>query len=185
LDDVHINRARAAAAKTLAGLRSKKAVSALARACFDGEGGKLTAGCFAVRRAAVAALPCALRELGPDDYGHVEPEAIGYLCRLLSRPDEPLVLDLLAALDRVGGGSAVEAVERTQRETRSQAVREAAARVLPILLERQRREYDPQRLLRPTEAPAEAVDSLLRPALGVNLSDPELLLRPSATEESA
>jgi hypothetical protein len=98
------------------------------------------------------------------------------LCRLLKHPYEVGRLAILEALEKIGNGRAVQPVERLMNQGESLRVREEAARILPALQERQRRENDLNRLVRAADAPG-ASDTLLRPATDSGMSDPKALLR--------
>jgi hypothetical protein len=126
------------------------------------------------------ALRDVIVRLSQDDYAHVSAHTIGRLNALLLKPfpreelDEwvPLIID---SLEKIGNGSSVEAVERIATKGRNPQWREQAARVLPILLERQKLERDSSRLLRATSGEG-TTETLLRPAGVDSAANKNLLL---------
>jgi len=101
-----------------------------------------------------------------DDYGKLSPISIDVMASALhplGTRDQgvwiPLVLD---SLEKVGTGACVPAVQGMAKRGQKAEWKEHAARVLPILMERQRVEKDSSRLLRASEFDKQS-DSLLRP----------------------
>jgi len=98
--------------------------------------------------------------------------------------DERLALQvaILQALMHIGDAGDLAAVRLTERRTRGKArfavVHAAAAECLAILEERARLDGDTDRLVRPADAPDEAM--LLRPATGAPTDDEATLVRPGA-----
>jgi hypothetical protein len=132
------------------------------------------------------ALKRVLGRLGSEDYGRVSNDALGRLTNLFRARFSTGELDvwvplLLDSLEKVGTGACVEAVENVVKNGRKPEWKEHAARILPVLLERQRLERDSSRLLRATEGNA-PVDSLLRPVVASADSSDTALLR--AVEDS-
>jgi hypothetical protein len=68
------------------------------------------------------------------------------------------------------------------RRGRTALVREAAAKILPVLLERQYQDNAPHRLLRAAVAPDQPDATLLRPAGGPSETNSERLMRPVSEE---
>jgi hypothetical protein len=173
-DWVHTADVREAAARTLGILGVPESVGALSGALSDS--------CCAVSRAAEAALPPALHSLTAEHYGRLRADTVPNLCRVVQRGPAPmrLALDLLAALEHVGDGRAVAPIQSVAMRGASPRLREAAARILPTLLKRQKQENEREMLLRGATMPDAAPDILLRPATA-NAPDtaPELLLRAS------
>ncbi|HSV74560.1 MAG TPA: hypothetical protein VLH79_12445 [Chthonomonadales bacterium] len=110
------------------------------------------------------------------------------LHRLLRIPDDPLRLAVLAMLERVGGVRSLWHVEGLagigpQQSSCSMVgdtpLGREAARILPVVRERARRERERATLLRPGGDDADAV-ALLRPASGTSDDGADALLRPSA-----
>ena len=97
--------------------------------------------------------------------------------------DERLALEvaILQALMHIGDAGDLAAVRLTERRTRGKArfavVHAAAAECLAILEERARLDGDTDRLVRPADAPDEAM--LLRPATGAPADDDATLVRPA------
>jgi hypothetical protein len=180
--DSRVNTVRAAAATALGRLQIPEAVGEVAAAVHDSPGTRQTPGTGLVREAALNALPFLLDALTTHYYGRLPDQAIANLCRLLEHPNDRLILDVLEALGRVGGGSAVEPVERVARRGRAYT-RQTAERILPVLRERQRREREAATLLRPSIAPDDPSQVLLRPAQDTGQADVNLLLRPSSGDE--
>jgi hypothetical protein len=183
LEDTHLNRLRAAALRTCGRLQITGAIDMVAEMLFEGAGGQQTLGCLQVREAAAEALPSILAALTPEHYGRLPIEAMPKLCRTLYHPDDSLVMRVLEALEIVGDGRAVTDVERMVTRGRTPQLRTEAARILPVLKERQSRENAPFVLLRASAAPAETPDILLRPALNAPATEPQELLRASELRE--
>jgi hypothetical protein len=175
-------RLREAALQTLGRWGGSASVEALAAAAGLNMG--LGMGAFAL-----PSLRSVLNRLDPGDYGAVPPEGIRRLCDLLTDSDSsgfgylgadvPLILD---SLGQVAGGNAVPTVQKVTESGRMSDWRARAAEVLPVLLERRRREQESARLLRATESP-DTSDSLLRPAVGAT-QPAELLLRPTTDDST-
>ncbi len=178
--DSGYNRVRAEAVRTLSALGlAQSAASLSVAACVP-----YTAGARQVRQAAKTALPAVLSQLTPEDFGQQDSEMIPYLCHLLSRSEEPLVLAILEALGKVGDGRAVLPVQRLAVKGRTERIRAAAASILPVLEQRQKQENDPQVLLRAASQDAAASNVLLRPASSTPATEPQQLLRASYAEEN-
>jgi hypothetical protein len=107
------------------------------------------------------------------------------LCKLLNSDREQLVISILNALGRAGGGSAVLPVERLVKKGSTEAVRRLAEETLPILQERLRAEQAPAVLLRASQPPAADSTELLRAARAEPQVDPNTLLRPGMSDRSS
>jgi hypothetical protein len=166
-EDYRINRVRLAAIEALGQLRAPEAVGALA--------GELFCQNARLRHAAESALLETLPALTPEHYGALPANAVPNLCGALAHPNETLVLRVLEGLEKVGDGRAVRSVVRLAAPRRLDAVRKAAARLLPILEERKRQETDRRILLRGAACPPEDGRQLVRPMPGTD--PPEMLLR--------
>lgn len=191
VDRRRLVRARALSARALGRWAEPEAVGALARAARSRNA--------RLRAEARPALRRTLDALTPDCYGRLSAQDQLYLLPLLSEVDEPLAVAALEALGYVGGGAVVDCVRALAGEVThwkdasgsrviwprtaglSPAIREAAARVLPHIEERARRERDKGVLLRAATAAPD--QPLLRPA-GPSANEPEVLLR-SVGEEGA
>lgn len=167
------HRVRYTAAETLGKIGGVHSVGVLARAaCRPGD--------YGMWRHAQAVLPRCLDRLSDADYGKANTETQGHLCDLLNSatkdhlPSE-VTCKLFLAIEKVGGGPGVPTLEQIATRSPREDWRAEAARILPVLLERQRREQESARLLRATESP-QAPESLLRPAAATAQSE-ELLLR--------
>jgi hypothetical protein len=175
LDLMREQRLRHVALQTLGRVGGAASVDALAASASLKSG-------WATAEKALPPLRRVLKRLDSSDYGAAPPEGIRRLCELLMdcdargltylAADVPLILE---ALGRVGGGNAVETVERIAEAGRMPVWRAKARDILPVLRERQRREQDSARLLRATESPRDS-ESLLRPA-AASSQPAELLLR--------
>lgn len=110
------------------------------------------------------------------DYGRFTPTTLQNLCLLLERTatetGEPIALALLAALGKIGGGSAAAPVERVAATAGPEALRGAAIAILPLLKERGRREAAAQTLLRAAAGGNVEPEALLRAAGATEPSDP-------------
>ena len=175
------NQARIAAILSLGRLRSHTSVEDLCRAALDTNAN--------VRRASEYALLLCLPALTPQHYGHVRADTTTLLCHLLNRKKERLfahhhsterlVLAVLDALGKVGSGDAARHVALVAQNGWTQAVRERAQAVLPVLEERRRQASDPHLLLRAAFPIREDGSQLMRPAADASPDAPELLLRAS------
>lgn len=120
-----------------------------------------------------------LPRLTSEDYGRLRSDVVPNLCYLLQNYTGDFLLAILEALGKVGDGRAISAVTRLSEDAESPAhIRDAANRILPLLLERRERENDSQNLLRASKEPVSERE-LLRPAQPVEETQPETLLRPS------
>ncbi len=143
-------------------------------------------GAFGYNRMSPGPARLALRYLLP----HVDSEdmeklpfgARSKLMDALGRGHDPdLDVAILQALEWVGTGSVADKVARLAEHGATPAVREEAARVLPVLQTRLREEQAPAILLRPSHN-ASPANQLLRPGLYVETTPAEQLLRPGNTE---
>jgi hypothetical protein len=182
IEDIRLNRVRAAAAESLGRLGEPTSAGILAQTILQTSGLNLrqTVGCRDIGHAAVHALPAVLSNLTPEHYGQLPAHSVSRLCALLLEAQEPLALLILEALGKVGDGSAVADVRWMAYRSQVPRLREAAARILPILEQRQQMENAPKVLLRAAAAPVASADTLLRPASGGAVqADPQQLLRAS------
>jgi hypothetical protein len=175
LDVFRSNRVRRAALKALGHFDAPESVGALAGAASD-----LSP---KVRAEAVKALKSVMPALREDHYGRLSPETVPRLCRLLAHRNEPLVLMVLEALEKVGDSRACSPVAHVANRGRTPLLREAAERILPVLHQRRQQENDPDTLLRAAEGSA-APETLLRAVQSAAQSAPQSLLRPSALDET-
>jgi len=184
MDARYADSVRIAAATALGRLCRPESVGVLAKALFDRN--------RKVREAAESAFRVVLPTLTPEHYGRLGEDAVLHLCRALNYQEmqlhgfpadkERLVYHLLEALEKVGGGSAVQPVEEIAEYGQTTCIQEKARQILPILRERQRRENEPKVLLRATSMPADAPAQLLRPALSSEAGPPAQLLRPTTAQ---
>jgi hypothetical protein len=135
-----------------------------------------------VRAQAAQAFISITHSLHAGHYPELGRDATPQLLRLLSHPDEYVVLAALHALGCGSGGNAVQMVERCAARGRSEAIRAAAGNILPVLLQRQETERESKTLLRPSAAADSPEQTLLRAATGNTESDPALLLRSSSSD---
>lgn len=177
------NQARAIAALSLGRLRAVEGIEELARAALDRRP--------QVRRASEHALQMCLPSLTPAHYGQTRTETTALLCGLLNHKKERLfanhhsterlVLAILDALGKVGSGDAAPHVAHVAQDGWTDAVRERACAILPILEERRRQASDPHQLLRAAALPPDRGDQLMRPASDSAADTPEQLLRASGS----
>ncbi len=166
---------RISAATALGAIRHPNSLVALTEAAY--------ALSPSLREVASRSLRGILTRLRMEDYAELRSEVVPSLCRLLSHPDVTLVLNTLAALEKVGDARAIHPVRRMVDRGASPAIRMEAARILPALLERRRQLEDPFVLLRPAEpvsappapphAPAQEHTPLLPPAPPTSVAAPE------------
>lgn len=159
--------ARKFALRSLGNLRQPLSIGTLADASTKSDPEVSGEAAQALRRVLIALTP-----RHHPEYSGATPN----LCRLLGTVDESLLFQVLEALEKIGDGRAAGPVERLTKQRSSMKVCEEAKRILPLLQERQRRENDPRRLVRPAHSPADD-ETLLRPAAGSRMSEPETLLR--------
>ena len=178
LERRRMNLARAAAVLSLGRMSAPEATGVVAAAIYD----KVGEGSSEVKKAAERALPSVLGALRPDHYGQVRRNSIDYLCRILQDKRNYLVIAALEALEKVGGGSAVDPVARVAKKSRIPDVRALAGRILPVLESRRRDEQAPSLLLRATSLGEVDEAVLLRPFEQKEAIDPSLLLRPTIGE---
>lgn len=158
-DKRRINRVRAAAATALGRRPYRQCVGVLARAALDKN--------RQVREAADTALRATLPTLAPEHNGQTSADEVADLCRLMFRVDEPLALQILGALSKVGDSSAISPVGRLTQRGCTHRVRETAAALLPLLYQREEEENASRMLLRASSATPSGPDVLLRPAHSV------------------
>ncbi len=177
------NQARAIAALSLGRLRAVEGVEELARAALDRSP--------QVRRTAEHALQMCLPSLTSSHYGHMRTETTALLCNLLNHKKERLfanhhsterlVLAVLDALGKVGSGFAAPHVAHVAQDGWTDAVRERACAILPILEGRRRQASDPHQLLRAAALPPDNGSQLMRPVQNSTTDTPEQLLRASGS----
>ena len=178
----HSIRVCIAAMLALARLETPQAVAPLARATLYASP--------SVRSVAEESLRQCLPHITPEHYAQLDVDTVPALCRLLHVKKErlfanhvhteQLVLEVLAALGKVGDGSAVRPVESIAEDGWTESVRNAALAILPVLRERQQQENDPRLLLRGSTSPQAGSDQLLRPTCTASYTLPEQLLRPGS-----
>lgn len=167
------------AAEALAGIKDVRVVGALAEA--------LELGDPTTYRAASSALIGLLPRLRPSDNVYLNERQMECLYRALEGYDYDLVLGILRALEQIGDKAAIPYVTRLAEMNpvtpAQQTVRRAAEQCLPALLDLSVEQRLSGILLRPTTAPAQYEETLLRPVTAASESDPQLLLRPMQTPE--
>ena len=187
LDSARTNFVRATAVTALGRLGVPEQVGALADALVDNN--------RRVREAAEPALQAVLPLLTTAHYGQLSAGTVPGLCRALNHvfnitpfsgsPEakrrEDLLLLLIEALGKVGDGSTVMLMEFLAKQTELPRVQNAAASVLPILLERKKQENARDMLLRASSLPVTPSAELLRPLATSAETKPQQLLRPSAS----
>ncbi len=166
---------RAAAAGALGRLGLRESAGALAAACCERHS--------AVRASAAVALRKVLPSFRAEHYGQLRAEVVPNLCRLVDDRNEALALAVLDALGKVGDSRALPAVTRAAREGLTQQTRDAANRILPALIERERSETASGVLLRQARDPGTQAGELLRSAQSAPEACAETLLRPGPPDD--
>lgn len=131
-----------------------------------------------VANAAKAALYALLPTLCARDTDWLPMEVRQQLATLLHQRDPDLVLPVLRAMEFIGVEVAVGRIASLITYGATPIIRAEAARIHPILLERQRQEKISGTLLRASQSPPHAQGELLRPALSNPETAPQQLLRP-------
>jgi hypothetical protein len=150
LTNSHSDLLQAASAESLGRLHVVESIGPLAQKLFEPS--------VTVREAAAFALMQILPRLTDADCGSLDQHAINRLADALNHPNALLVFKILEALEKVGTGSALPAVERLSREGKTRQLQETARRVSIVLEERQRREREARHLMRPTAGPDYTTD---------------------------
>lgn len=177
-EDAHLNRVKATALHALARFCLPNSCYLISEKMYDTLNGEMTVGSAQVRRAAAHWLPLPLARLDYEaHYGRLPTATVPNLCHALTLADEPLALDILQALEKIGDGRAVMTVERLTTRGKTPRIQAAAQRVFPILEQRQRDENAPRTLLRASAPVATPQNVLLRPAMNTAQEPPEELLR--------
>ncbi len=176
--DLRFNLLRATAVETLGLIALPESAEAIAYAMYEMAYNRK--GLFDRRlwRAAIAAFPQALASLTSARYLQMGASFVPNLSHLLDHLKEPLQLDILEALGKMGDGRAVIPIRRFLLRTKSVATSTTAQRILPILERRQAQETAHSTLLRASSKPNDAPNVLLRPAYGGYEDQPQSLLRP-------
>ncbi|MCX6380593.1 MAG: hypothetical protein NT023_14140 [Armatimonadetes bacterium] len=176
--DLRFNLLRATAVEALGLIALPEGTEAITRAMY--ETAAVRQGSFdgRVRRAATVALPRVLASLTPEHYLEMGAGVVPNLSLLLDHVKEPLQLQILEALGKMGDGRAVLPLQRFLVKTKSLAARQAAQRILPILEKRQIHESAHNTLLRASSMPNDAASLLLRPSYGGYQDQTQQLLRP-------
>jgi hypothetical protein len=132
-------------------------------------------GMYRLRYAAARSIPLLLRDDEIKDFGwqDVTPQVLRE-SNWWVRKEIPLAV--IETLARVGDSRDLADMQWAATHALTPAVRDAAARILPILRERAQHAEDAAHLLRPAMAPD--ADTLLRSASGPAEADPAVLLRP-------
>jgi hypothetical protein len=115
--------------------------------------------------------------LSAEHYGGVPPDVVPNLCRALGTKRHDLQLSILRALEAVGDGRAILAVEGIARYGADSGARLEAIRILPVLQQRADLARSTATLLRPVDGATQIGDVLLRPAGGHDDDNQETLLR--------
>lgn len=184
LDRMHLARIRAMAILTLGRRRDTCHLGLILRQYVEERG--------RVHRAAEVVLLEVLPLLGMPDAAMLPRDFVPNLCIALYRKErqvldytareEKLEVLLLEALSKVGDGRALPTVERIAQAGRTPLLRELAQSLVPILQERRRLEIDSDQLLRGATQPETAPETLLRPAQNEDVTPPDQLLRPLASD---
>lgn len=179
------HKMRAAAAIALAQYQIPESIYTLSEAFRDSNA--------EVGEAAYHTLQATLPTLTPEHYGKLPAETVSSLCRALEYSKdrnaafigdwEEFALQIMDALEKIGDGSALPLITRWANRERNIKVRSAAITLLPILEARAERENAREMLLRGSQQPPVASETLLRPAVAAPDTTPtEQLLRPHISE---
>jgi hypothetical protein len=160
---------RSYAALSLGRRQAVEGIGALAAATFDRDA--------RVRDSAASGLHEALPAVMLEHFGLLKREEISELAKVLEHPDNLLVFKVLGALDKIGTGVAIPAVEALRNRARIGRMQQEAERVLVVLKERQKQEEMGRTLLRATSSPDAPSEILVRPVQTTHESDPAVLLR--------
>ncbi len=163
---------RSAAAEALGVLGEPSAIAVLAAECRAER-----ASTYAAARGALVEL---LDRLTPEHYGTIGPSAMSALGTTLRSRDSLLTSHVLRALEHVGTRASLPELERLATAAPNPGLPDEARRTLDIVRARCDEEARNDRLLRPTDTPAE---HLLRPAPNAPAADPDLLLRAAVGED--
>ena len=167
------NRLRAAAAEALGKLAYRDAVGTLAEALFDPSPD--------VRESAESAFGACVGALRPRDLGTLRPKTGKQLCAALKHPHSGMVSTVLDALEKVGESPAIPHISRLAIESDLPDIRARAETVLATLEKRKKNEKYSRRLVRPSTAPEDDAEKLLRTAIIPDMN-PESLVRPAQSE---
>jgi hypothetical protein len=173
VDSRGLSQARIVAAASLRRLRRPESVPALAFACHDGN--------YEVASRSMEALLEILPALTPAHYGALNSDTVPNLCDAMRHWGSPRDMIFLDALEKIGDGRAIPAVEEMLKQAQSKEQNARAEAVLQVLRERDRQAKDPRRLLRPMPQPADS-DLLVRPAAS-DFAESDRLLRPQSLQE--
>lgn len=116
------------------------------------------------RKDALATIQAILPRVTADCYGRLPPGTAVTLARLAGSSDEKLALAALEALEQAGDGVAANAVQKLATRATSERVRNRAAALLPILIERAAHKMTASTLLRPSTQ--NQSEHLVRPVTG-------------------
>lgn len=126
---------------------------------------------------ATQALCSLLPLLRPEDAARFPLQAKRRLARLLENQSTEVRQEILRALELVGGGESIEAVERVAKQETG-PIRSEARRLLNLLRDRSRQEQASSSLLRGSSSPGLPMAELLHPVESGTPLPPEELLRP-------
>jgi len=150
LTNSHSDLLQAASAESLGRLHVVESIGPLAQKLFEPS--------VTVREASAFALMQILPKLTEADCGSLDQHAINRLADALNHPNTLLVFKILEALEKVGTGTALPAVERLAREGKTRQLQDSARKVTVILEDRQRREREARHLMRATSGPDDNLD---------------------------
>lgn len=137
-----------------------------------------------LHQAATPALAKAINSVTSEHYGQLGAQTVSKLCRAIDKvEDETLTLALLETLGKIGDGQAIYTVEEMVEKGQTARLRDTAAYILPILYARKEQEAHSAMLLRCALPATSASDQLLRPAEGVDHTEPQQLLRAGGVNE--
>ncbi len=164
LNSGHNDMLRAASAESLGRLHVIESIGPLAEKLFDQS--------TTVREASAFALMQILPKLEESDYGAIDQQSVAHLAEALIHPNTLLVFKILEALNKVGTGSTLPAVERLTREGKTKQLQETAKQVAAVLEERRRRERESRHLMRAAAGSEAQADGLMRAVHADGQSEP-------------
>ena len=131
-------------------------------------------------------IRCTPRQAGPFMVGTLSIQTVPVLCKALPRTDSDTAMVILKALNCIGDGRAINAVERLTHKPPTDEIGRFAAELLPILRLREIDGRSSAQLLRASSSPEYGKQELLRGVGAANACDSDVLVRVATgvTEES-
>ncbi len=173
LSNMRISAALSVQVEVLGDLGNPDSIATIAQAYKRG----------ALRETAEVALTKVAANLRPADYGALSFKSVPSLCEALQYADYEFMRVILRALELIGDGRAISAVEELSFNPPFEGIREAAKELLPILRQRDEESRSQSQLLRASEKEQDKEYELLRAIVGTNAGDPAMLVRAAGVEK--